>query len=321
MVKGYAALARGGRLLPDVSVRHALLPGGGERPAPRRPERRILSPRAAYWIADILSDGAARAYIFGTGGSLDFPFPVAAKTGTSQAYRDNWTLGFTRDVTVGVWVGNFDRKEMQRSSGVTGAGPIFHQVLLAAQKRVAGRLPEEGDPPILEVPRDMGKVTICGLSGLAAGAACPTTRTEVLPRDGLPLPCSWHRRSARGPETRWPEPYRTWARQRNLTPAEDYPHPSEGGPAPHALRRPLHILNPPPGAIYLYDPTLRPEFQTLPLRAEVQGGGDLLWVVDGKEVGRSASDRALPWPMSRGHHTVAVRDARGILDRAEFLVK
>ena len=44
------------------------------------------------------------------GGNLDFPFPVAVKTGTSQAYRDNWTIGYTREVTVGVWVGNFDSR-------------------------------------------------------------------------------------------------------------------------------------------------------------------------------------------------------------------
>ena len=66
-------------------------------------------PRTAFWITDILSDAEAREYIFGRGGSLEFPFPVAVKTGTSQAYHDNWTIGYTRDVTVGVWVGNFDR--------------------------------------------------------------------------------------------------------------------------------------------------------------------------------------------------------------------
>ena len=63
------------------------------------------------------------------------------KTGTSQAYHDNWTVGYTRDVTVGVWVGNFDRTPLRNSSGVTGAGPIFHAVMLAAVARVkpAGR--------------------------------------------------------------------------------------------------------------------------------------------------------------------------------------
>ena len=97
-----------------------------------------MSERTAFWITDILTDADARAYIFGRGGDLEFPFPVAVKTGTSQAYHDNWTVGYTRDVTVGVWVGNFDRTPLRGSSGVTGAGPIFHAVMLAAEARAAG---------------------------------------------------------------------------------------------------------------------------------------------------------------------------------------
>ena len=105
LVAAYATFARGGVTIGN---------------------RRLFSQRTAFWISDILSDPDAREFVFGSGGSLDFPFPVAVKTGTSQAYRDNWTVGYTRDVTVGVWVGNFDRTELRNSSGVTGAAPIFH---------------------------------------------------------------------------------------------------------------------------------------------------------------------------------------------------
>src|SRR6185295_696438 len=111
------------------------------QPAPRQAAERVVSPRTAFWISDILADDDARAFIFGRGGSLEFPFTVAAKTGTSQAYHDNWAIGYTRDVTVGVWVGNFDRTPLRSSTGVTGAGPIFHDVMLAAVERVKGVLP------------------------------------------------------------------------------------------------------------------------------------------------------------------------------------
>ena len=104
-----------------------------------------MSERAAFWITDVLSDADAREFVFGRGGSLEFPFPVAAKTGTSQGYRDNWAIGYTRDVTVGVWVGNFDRAPLRNSSGVTGAGPIFHAVMLAAARRYSAETePMEG---------------------------------------------------------------------------------------------------------------------------------------------------------------------------------
>ena len=68
---------------------------------------------------------------FGFDGPLAFPFPVAAKTGTTRNSRDNWTIGYTEDLVVGVWVGNADNTPMQGTSGVTGAGPIFHDVMLA----------------------------------------------------------------------------------------------------------------------------------------------------------------------------------------------
>jgi penicillin-binding protein 1C len=150
MVAAYAMLARGGEWLAPRALRS--LDGrtiGSSSPT------RLLSARTAFWITDILSDNDARAYTFGRGGSLEFPFPVAAKTGTSTAYRDNWAVGYTREVTVGVWVGNFDRTPMRDSSGVTGAGPIFHDVMLAALERVRGTAPVDEADPILP-PRPSG---------------------------------------------------------------------------------------------------------------------------------------------------------------------
>lgn len=118
LTAAYAAFARGGDWIEPTFLRRAT--------APRT--QRLVSSRTAFWISDVLSDSEAREFIFGRGGSLDLPFPVAVKTGTSQAYHDNWTIGYTHDVTVGVWVGNFDRKPLRNSSGVTGAAPIFHAV-------------------------------------------------------------------------------------------------------------------------------------------------------------------------------------------------
>ncbi len=128
LVGAYAVLARGGIWIePRAAADEAAAP-----------PKRVMSSRAAYWVTDVLADPEARAYVFGRGGSLEFPFTVAVKTGTSQAYRDNWTIGYTREVTVGVWVGNFDRQPLVGSSGVTGAGPIFHAVMMAAQHHVRG---------------------------------------------------------------------------------------------------------------------------------------------------------------------------------------
>ncbi len=153
---------------------------------------RVLSSRTAFWITDILADPEARAYAFGRGGSLEFPFTVAAKTGTSQAYRDNWALGYTSDVAVGVWVGNFDRSPLRGSSGVTGAGPIFHDVMLAAVERARGALPIGDRAPIVSPTSDVRRVELCAESGMRPTDACPTRAIEWVPAGASSEACTWH---------------------------------------------------------------------------------------------------------------------------------
>ncbi|HEX9986797.1 MAG TPA: penicillin-binding protein 1C [Thermoanaerobaculia bacterium] len=278
LVKSYATFARGGKSVDG---------------------KQLLSERTAFWISDVLSDAKAREYIFGRGGSLDFPFPVAAKTGTSQAYRDNWTVGYTRDVTVGVWVGNFDREELRGSSGVTGAAPIFNAVMLAAVQRVRGQLPIGDATPVLEPPKSVEPVTICTLSGRRPSNWCPTTQTEWLPVEAPAEFCTWHRSNG----IDWPSEYQPWAR---VVP--------DAAPAPNAKRAAatFRIVNPPNGATYLIDPTLRMQYQTLRLRAA--SAARVTWTVDGKPV-------AHEWPLRPGHHVVAATDAAGNRDEVRIEVR
>jgi penicillin-binding protein 1C len=286
--------------------------------------RRLFSGRTTYWITDILADPEARRYIFGEGSSLDFPFVVAAKTGTSQAYHDNWTIGFTQDVTVGVWVGNLDRTPLRYSSGVTGAGPIFHAVMLAAVEHARGTLPLFDATPIHAVPTDLREATLCADSGMAAGAACPARVREHLPHDTFTSQCTWHHASDRGVITVYPAEYREWASLRTPDSAR-HPQPTAplqpgSGQARTAAKTPLTIVSPPSGATYLIDPTLRPDFQTLPLRAE-GAVGRVAWSVNGTSVGSTIGDAPLSWPLTRGQHTVTAVDANGRTARTHILVK
>ena len=308
LVTAYAALARGGEWR-----RASAIPGiEAER-------RTLVSPRAAYWVGDILSDAEARAYIFGRGGSLELPFPVAVKTGTSQAYHDNWTIGFTRRVTVGVWVGNFDRRPLRNSSGVTGAAPIFQAVMLAAQKRL---MEEDGllspDPSLRE--RD-----VCALSGEIANSWCPVRRREWLPASAADLPCSWHHLADEGPLVVWPAAFREWARRNDpgsqlrnpaVRPVVAATHVSASRPAAA-----LQLVNPPSGATYLIDPTLRPEFQTLSLRVVAPSPTKVEWTVNGDSVGAASSERALEWPLRPGQHRIAERDGEGHVVEANVTVR
>ena len=83
----------------------------------------------AFLMSSVLSDKTARYHEFFPGNPLELDRPAAAKTGTTDSFRDNWTMGYTPFVTVGVWVGNSDNTPMQNVIGITGAGPIWHDVM------------------------------------------------------------------------------------------------------------------------------------------------------------------------------------------------
>lgn len=324
LVAAYAAFARQGEwLAPTDRPRQ---PGV----APRT--RRLVSARSAYWITDILSDPESREFAFGRGGSLELPFPVAVKTGTSQAYHDNWTIGYSRRVTVGVWVGNFDRTPLRNSSGVTGAGPIFHAVMLAAERRLSGSASDFSSEPIARPPATVVEREICALSGETANPWCPLRRHDTVAAESPEAPCRWHHQSDEGLLTMWPPEYRQWARARGLDEASHAQWRggvtrasatgAGAGPArPAAPAAPLTIVSPPDGATYLIDPTLRREFQTLPLRAASTSGGPIEWRVSGQVVGTAAAEGAVEWPLAPGTHRIEARDRRGRTSEATVIVR
>ena len=327
LVAAYSTFARGGLYVKPRSERV----GNARSQAGDRAPQRLMSERTAFWITDILSDADARAYIFGRGSSLEFPFPVAVKTGTSQAYHDNWTIGYTRDVTVGVWVGNFDRTPLRDSSGVTGAGPIFHSVMLAAERRygVAGHESSE----IVPRPAGLEEVTICALSGARAEPWCPSRSREWLPAGANAEPCSWHHESDEGVVTTYPAEYRAWSAAAMRTPtaaassvlARRTPTEPPGGLRPERVQpsaaSTLTIANPANGTVYSVDPTLRREFQALPLRVVAPQPTSVTWLVDGTEIGTTSSEKPLDWPLALGTHQIEARDADGRRARTAIVVR
>jgi penicillin-binding protein 1C len=316
LVAGYAAFARGGEWIEPTWRR--------DQTTFRRERHQLVSARTAYWIGDILSDPEAREYIFGRGGNLEFPFPVAVKTGTSQAYHDNWTVGYTRDVTVGVWVGNFDRTTLRDSTGVTGAGPIFHAVMLAAQRRAGATGNAFADAVVASPPEGVVEREICVLSGMPANPWCPSKQREHVPAGDAGPPCSWHHQSDEGLVTVWPTEYREWARRSGLSVERAV---QASAIVVHqvrdtsAARAPLAISNPPAGATYLIDPTLRRAFQSLSLRAVTDRPGRLEWRVDGLVFGSSPSEAALDWPLVPGAHVISVRDQQGHVAETSVVVR
>jgi penicillin-binding protein 1C len=309
LTAAYAAFARGGEWIEPAFVR---------RPGAAPNARELVSARTAFWVTDILSDPEAREFAFGRGGSLELPFPVAVKTGTSQAYHDNWTIGYSRRVTVGVWVGNFDRTPLRNSSGVTGAGPIFNAVMLAAERHLGGSSSAFPDAPIRPVPSEVVEREICALSGMAANAWCPLRRREWVGAEAPSQPCHWHHLSDEGLLTFWPPEFRQWARAQGLDESPRANARTRGARSAGstddrraASRAPLTIISPAADSTYLIDPTLRREFQTLPLRVVASASGLIEWSVSGRTIGSAHADTALDWPLAKGHHRIVARDRQG----------
>jgi penicillin-binding protein 1C len=162
-----ASLALGGADVTLLSLTNAYrtLANGGVAGSPRAftdadrtVSRRVFGPAASFIVTDILADRGARAPTFGLENPLATRVWSAAKTGTSKDMRDNWCVGYTARYTVGVWVGNFSGAPMHDVSGVTGAAPIWRDVvhwLHRAEPSVAPR-PAPGvlretvafDPPV-----------------------------------------------------------------------------------------------------------------------------------------------------------------------------
>ncbi|MCM2557428.1 penicillin-binding protein 1C [Alcaligenes faecalis] len=103
------------------------------------PFHSVMDEGASWIVGDMLSDRQARVLTFGLDSALSTPFWSAVKTGTSKDMRDNWALGWTEHYTVGVWVGNSAGQSMQDVSGVSGAAPIWHEVISLLNQRRPGR--------------------------------------------------------------------------------------------------------------------------------------------------------------------------------------
>jgi penicillin-binding protein 1C len=130
----------------------------------------VLDERVAYIITDILSDNQARIPAFGVNSALNIARPAAAKTGTTTDFRDNWIVGYTPNLVVGVWVGNADNTPMVNVTGVSGAAPIWNAFMRAVLL---------GQPELkFEQPPGIVQHNVCATSGLLPTPECPLLRSE-----------------------------------------------------------------------------------------------------------------------------------------------
>ncbi|MBI5609171.1 MAG: hypothetical protein HY902_09845 [Deltaproteobacteria bacterium] len=320
LTNAFAMLARMGRHRPARLIDEVVGWQGESARPPLLDERQVLPPEAVWQVLDVLSDPDARALSFARGGPLELPFQMAAKTGTSKGFRDNWAIGVTARYTVGIWVGNFDGSPMRDVSGVTGAGPLLREVMVL--------LHGDHPPPPFERPEGLVRTAVCPVSGLAATPHCGAAVTEWLRPEQVPGPCSWHvearidRRNGllAGPTCppeqvvqrrgmAAPGQYTEWAsKQQGWLPTAFSPLCPAAGPSDAASALQVRVVQPADGAALLLDPHTHPRDRQIGLRAEVSdAAARLTWRVDGQAIGRpSGAEEPVLWTPQIGEHTVTV---------------
>ena len=278
------------------------------------PPLQALDPRVTWLISDILSDDSARATGFGLDSTLKLDRTAAVKTGTTSNFHDNWTIGYTPDLLVGVWVGNSGYEAMHNVTGLTGAAPIWHEVM-------RGLLQGRPDQPFTR-PDGLTQVEVCAVSGLLPTSACQNTRAEwfisgteptqtdstyqqvwvdtlthSLADDSTPV-----ERKKSVTVLNLPMEAQAWARAQGFLLLSDYSQPTES----IQPENPLVLLSPRPNTTYRIDPTLALSVQQI--KIEVSAGPDISQVtfyVDGNPV---ATVSSVPyqawWTLSVGEHLV-----------------
>lgn len=337
LAEAYVTLARGGE---HVKLR--------ERAAdpPAAPER-VLDAAAVASIADALSDPIARVRGLRTRGPFELGYPVAVKTGTSTAFRDGWTAGFTRERTVVVWAGNASGGVTNRLTGAVGAGPLFTDVMKRAMDDVPARAP-------LYASGLLEEAEVCPLSGQRAGAACSDRVRRLFPRGHAPShSCSVHQfavaREAASGEPPWrcdaegtqrvvllPAQFQGWLAERPLgAPGADVHGVPwllstrvPGCAAPNAEEPRIVVLSPHDGAVVQADRARGVSQDAIDVAAETHGlpsAEPLEVLIDGRVASRLGTPYRARVIVERGDHLVEVRPADGrvaaLLGRAQISVR
>ena len=190
LTRAYAVLANGGWRVPLYAIERITETVDGqavEVPLERDEPQQVIAPAQAYLMQNILSDDNVRAPSISPGSimtlaNLGLPTQnlAAAKTGTTNGGRDLWTMGFTPEAVVGVWLGTSDNSPTYNTSGYRSAAPVWNQVMSAAAN---------ADPPLpFENPGGVVAREICRTTGTLSYSACPQPTTDLFLHEQAPPP-------------------------------------------------------------------------------------------------------------------------------------
>ncbi len=186
-VTAYSAFANGGHKVEPVSILK-VEDKDGKTIFEHRPTQgpQVIKPEEAFLIDNILSDNNARLLAFGANSLLNTGKPIAVKTGTTNEQKDNWTIGWSQEIMVGVWVGNNNNSSMTRvASGITGASPIWRRI-------INGALEKGYKAPAWVIPSGVEQIDVDSISGYPKHDDFPSHQEYVIKGTLPPLPDPMH---------------------------------------------------------------------------------------------------------------------------------
>ena len=276
-------------------------------------QRRIMKTESTRLISLFLSDPQARLPTFPRSGYLEFPFPVAVKTGTSSNYRDAWTIAYSRKYITAIWLGDPDCHSMNRITGYNSAARLTKKIMEFLHPAWLQGLDDLSFPP----PDDYQLVEICPFSGDLANQGTPFKIAEWLNHDCTPVRYSQAMitravdvRSGQVAESNTPfefiklvkffnlpSEYIGWAKNRMLSAVQH-----SDLTTPKKIR--IRITSPENNITIARDPEA-PEFcSTLGLEAVVDPPqGEVVWYVDGKPFQSITFPYSVRWHLQPGEHT------------------
>lgn len=287
-----------------------------------------LSDQASYLVTDVLTDKNARAKSFGEANLLDMGQPVAVKTGTTRDFHDNWAFGYTPDFVLGVWVGNANGSPMHGVSGITGAVPIWHDIM---QNQISG-----GKKVVWQKPDGLVMRTVCATSGLLDSDICPKTKQEVFiagqeptqkddwyvemdidGKTGLLATAKCRENVIKKTFLNLPAEYAAWSTAFRAERPPDLD--CEGKPAANTKTEvgvALKILSPLEGDAHELDSMIDGRNQRIPFTAGGKADAEFVWELNGQMI--RSQDPIYFWNPQPGTYTLKLK---GSDSEVEFSVK
>ncbi len=293
LVIAYSAFANRGKIYYPAFVRGQPISS-----------KRLFADRVAFLTWHILADPAARFASFGYESSMNLPFPLAVKTGTSKGFRDKWAVGVNALYTVGVWLGNPTGQNMEDLTEVGNAATILRDIFLAIQ--------EDWTLGDITQPSGIVKRTICPLSGELVTSLCPDMLEEYFDENNQPqVSCTYHIQENGQVLVKYPELFRDWARETN--PAETLTIQQD---------RKKWISFPQQGDFFYISDAISRQDQVITF--EVMGfqpGETIEFYLDGKPYKTIGFPTVVTWGLQRGDHKLSIRSCGQTHDTIEFIVR